>query len=175
MKAHYGCMAGLLLALTACGPAYGGSLRTRFTTVTLKDLPIGKWTRIELADGTRYAIENATDRTVRVGIEAIRPFDKDKKASPYRCIPDLSWVKVKPATLTLKPGQTGTADVAISVPDKPEYAARKYRFWIRAKTLDGQFAVGLLTRVRFNTVPAEPSAAAEGDGAGSRENDGAAP
>ena len=163
MRTHFSCVVALGCLLWAVTTHAGGSLRTPFTTVNLHDLPVGRWTRIELADGTRYSVENATDRTLRIGVEAIRPFDAGdkKKHATHAVVPDLSWVKVTPSTLTLKPGETGVADVVISVPDKPEFADRKYRFWVRAKTLDGQFAVGLLTRVHFNTVAAPPQPAPE--------------
>lgn len=140
------------IAVTALSPSLAGSLETRFTTVTLTDMPLGHWTRVELADGTRYSVKNTSDKTVEVVLVAAKPFAKGRKLKPYTAVPDASWLTVKPTTLKLGPGKSEKAEVTLKVPNKPEFANRKYEIWLIAKTTGGQFGVGLVTRIRFNTV-----------------------
>jgi hypothetical protein len=147
----------LITGLSFLSVCTAGTLETQFTSVVVKDVPIGRWTRVVLADGRRYSLSNKSDRTVEAEVKAIKPFgekDKLKWATP---IPDISWVVIEPALLKVEPGVTREADVKISVPNDPAFAGRHYEVWLLAETVGGQFGVGLITRIRFNTVlaPAE--------------------
>ena len=129
-----------------------GSLQTPFTKVRVRDVPVGRWTRVQLADGRDYTVRNSSDRTVEIRLRAAKPFDKPKGANVLASIPNPAWVTVKPVQFPLKPGATGTAEVRIVVPDQPEYAGKTYEVWLVAETVGGQFGVGLITRIQFNTV-----------------------
>ena len=156
----------LLLGLLCLGlPAGAGSLQTRFTTVTVHDLPIGRWTRVELAGGEPYSVENTSPQKVRVALTSVRPFEKKSVGRGYRLIPDPGWITVKPVVLDIEPGSSGHAEVRLTVPDDPAYAGKKYEGWLLAKGAGPQFQVGLITRIRFNTVDAPPVRPASADDA----------
>jgi hypothetical protein len=146
-------IAGLSL-LSMCA---AGTLETQFTSVVIKDVPIGRWTRVELDNGRRYSLSNKSDQTVEATVKPIKPFGERKKLKWATPVPDLSWVKVEPDLLKLGPGVTGEADVKIAVPKDPAFAGKQYEVWLLAETVGGQFGVGLITRVRFNTVLVPPA------------------
>lgn len=142
-----------------CLPARAGRLQTRFTTVTVHDLPVGFWTRVELEDGEPYTVENTSTQKVRVNLKASRPFEAKAVGSGYRMIPDAAWITVEPAMLDIEPQSSAGAEVRITVPDDPKYAGQRYEGWLVATGVGPQFQVGLITRIRFNTVakPEEPA------------------
>jgi hypothetical protein len=149
-----GCLAIVLLCL---GSSVGaGTLQTRFSTVTVHDLPIGRWTRVELAGGVPYTVENTSNRKVTVTLTPGRPFEPKSVGRGYEMIPDPKWITVKPAVLKLEPHSSGTAEVRLTIPDDPKYAGKRYEVWLMAKGAGPQFQVGLITRIRFNIV-AEPT------------------
>lgn len=142
-----------VVTLCSIAPLLGGSLQTSFTTVRLRDLLVGHWTKLELPGGEGYSIENTSDRPVTLAIGAAKPKQwKDELPPSCKAIPDTSWIQIKPARLVVGKYGTGRADVSIHVPADEQYANQKYEFWLIAKAVDGQFGVGLITRVRFNTV-----------------------
>jgi hypothetical protein len=144
-------LAGLLgLAATV----QAGTLRTRFTRFVLHDLPVGRWTRVLTKGGGRYALENTSEQNLKVEIQAVKPFLDAGRLRPYEPVPDQAWVRLKPSHLTLAPGETAEVEIEIHVPSDAAWAGRRYEAWIQARTVGGQFRVGLLTKLRFNTVPA---------------------
>ena len=143
-----------LVLLLAAGPATAGSLTTRFTTLNVKDIPVGHWTEVALPGGERYSVTNDSDRDITLALRPSKPFGKRGRSRRHTPIPDVGWVTVEPERLELGPHESGQARIAIRVPDDPAYAGRRYEVWIVAKSVGGQFAVGLATRIRFNTVDA---------------------
>jgi hypothetical protein len=155
---RYAFWAALILSVSA-GVGDAGVLRTRFTTVLLHDLPVGYSTRLLLADGSRYSVENtgSQDLPMRFSIQKPNWIEPGQPGMPgYRPIPDRNWVAIDPVAGTVPgPGQI-EVEVIVRVPQDPAFANRRYEFWLRAETAGKHAGLALLTRVRFNTV-AEPS------------------
>jgi hypothetical protein len=146
-----------LVVLLADLTADAGVLRTRFTTVLLDDLPIGYATRLQLEDGSRYAIENTSSRDVELRFAVQKPSWVEPTAGMprYRPIPDIAWVALDPISATLPAGGQAEVEVVIQAPDDPAHANQHYEFWLQARTVPpGVAGVSLLTRVRFSTVAA---------------------
>jgi hypothetical protein len=142
--------------------ASAGSLETPFTSVVVRDLPVGRRTRVAGADGKSYTIRNNSDQTVEVRLTATKPFQMEGKQRTHEDIPDPSWLAIAPASLTLKPGEEGAAELILGVPDDPQYANRRYEVWLLAQTENGQMALGLISRIKFNTVKRPPPPATSG-------------
>jgi hypothetical protein len=146
--------------------SHGGSIETPFTIVHVKDLPVGRRTRVQLASGERYSVVNKSALDVELTLKGVIPYDKRSRRNRWQPVPDPSWLSVTPAELTLAPGESGEADVTLAVPDDPKLSGKRYEVWLLAETTGGQFGVGLVTRIKFNTVPA-PAETPHGTGTGS--------
>ena len=144
--------------LCLCSPIFAGTLQTRFTTVEVHDLPVGFWTRVELEGGEQYTVENTSTQKVKVTLKPSKPFEPSAVGRGYRMIPDPSWITVEPTVIEVGPKSSGSAEVRIAVPCDPQYAGKRYEGWLVATGIGPQFHVGLITRIRFNTIvkPDEP-------------------
>ena len=107
----YGRRLVLLLVGMLCLPAVAGTLQTRFSTVTVHDVPVGYWTWVQLEDGTPYTVENTSDQTVTVTLKASKPFEAKAVGSGFQMIPDASWITVEPSELVIGPNSTGSGQV----------------------------------------------------------------
>jgi hypothetical protein len=153
----------ILLGLTClCSPLWAGTLQTRFSTVTVHNLPIGYWTKVELKGGESYAVENTSRQKVKVTLKSTRPFERKAIGRGYLMIPDPGWITVEPCELELEPHSTGYAEVRLTIPDDPKYAGKRFEGWLMATGVGPQFQAGLITRIRFNTVAEPPRKPDEG-------------
>ena len=141
----------LVVAVFAAQAAGGGSLQTSFTTVTIRNVPIGSWTRLQLPDGARYSVENTSAQALLVRLKAVPPFAEPGRRR-WEPIPDPGWVRIRPEVIEVGAGEKGEADVQVHVPADAGYANRQYEVWLLARAEGGQVGVGLVTRIRFNTV-----------------------
>lgn len=143
--------AGLVIASLIAAVCVAGTLETRFTTVLIKDLPVGHCTLLRLPDGEKYGVENKTGQTVEMVFSAVMPTQIEPATPPWQSIPAIEWISISPLRVKAKSGRKAQTDVTISVPDDPALAGKNYEFWLRATT-EGQIGVSLVSRVRFNTV-----------------------
>ena len=142
--------------LLAC-PLLAGTLETRFTTVVLEDVPLGSPAAVRLADGGYYGVRNASERPVGVRFAAAVPEYCQPTTNGVRYLPiaDARWVRVEPSAVTVPPNAEAEALVTVTVPNDPAFLGKNYEFWLRARVMQGQGGVSLLSRVRFNTVAAD--------------------
>ncbi len=146
----------MALALASVGavspPCRAGSLRTPFAKVVIEGLAVGHATRVRLADGRRYCLENTSETDVGVAVTVRQPRRSDLRGVPYEPIPDIAWVTVSPTNIVVPAHGKAEADVLVSVPKDAAYANKKYEVWLRAATTGGQFGVALITRLRIHTT-----------------------
>jgi hypothetical protein len=70
----------------------------------------------------------------------------------YEPIPDPSWVKVRPSTVTVGADEIGTAALVVEVPDKPENRGRKWAAVVRSGLSTGYW-LDAPVRVLVETAP----------------------
>lgn len=140
---------GVLLAAMC---AVAGTLETEFTSAVVKDLPIGYRTPLKGPDGKQYTIRNNSDQPVEVQLSALKPFQQEGLKRAHADIPDTSWLTINPASITLPAGKEGKVELHLAVPDDKQYANQKYEVWLLAQAKGGQLGIGLITRIKFNTV-----------------------
>jgi hypothetical protein len=148
---RYSLLVGLSLVVLSWY-AVAGTLETKFTVVVAKDLPIGHRAPLLGSDGRQYAIRNNSDQTVEVRFTALKPFQQIGQKRAYADIPDPSWLTIEPLSLTLGPREEGRIELHLAVPDDKRYANRKYEVWLLAQAQGGNLGVGLITRIKFNTL-----------------------
>lgn len=146
-----------LLSSALLSSAAAGTMETRFTTVVLEDVPVGAPVAVCLADGAYYGVRNASDRPLPVRFSAVAPgyCEPTPGGVRYEPIPSLDWIGIEPASVTVPPGGEAEALVTVTVSNAVEHVGRRYEFWLRAQTDQGQAGVALVSRVRFNTVSAD--------------------
>ncbi len=147
-----------MLAVGLAMSASAGTLRTRFTTVLLEDLPIGYATRLRVADGARYSVENTSERDIEVRFSVQKPtwIEPVRGGPRYRPIPDIAWVTLDPMRAPVPAGGKTEVDVSVRAPDDAALVGSHFEFWLRVETVGPGAGVALLTRVRFN-ITAEPT------------------
>ena len=166
MGASVGTVSTLLLLsafLFSLSTAFAGSLRTRFTEVVMDDVPVGATVSPRLADGTGYTLVNDSDRPLRVRLNAERPsFCEPVTPGPqYRPLPPTCAVSFEPQVFDLAPHATNAVLVAVSLPDDPALAGKRFEVWLRAEALVGNAGVALVSRLRLDTRGAPDEAHAE--------------
>lgn len=132
-------------------------METRFTTVVLEDVPLGAPVAVCLPDGSYYSVRNASERPLTVRFTAVRPeyCEPTTNGIRYLPIPTVEWVRIAPPVVTVPPNGEGETLVTVTVSNVPAFLGQHYEFWLRAEVYQGQAGVGLVTRVRFNTVAAD--------------------
>ncbi len=146
-----------LLLLFLPSALLAGSLQTRFTTVVLEDVPVGRPVALCLPDGGYYGVRNASERAVKVRFTAVVPeyCEPATGGVRYVAIPARDWVHVEPAVVTVPPNGEAETLVTVTVSNAPAHVGQRYEFWLRAEAAQGQAGVALLSRVRFNTVASD--------------------
>jgi hypothetical protein len=151
----FGCRstARYLRLLTLLAPASrAGTLETECSSVIVKDLPIGHRTELSGPSNQVYTIRNNSDVKVDVSFSSTRPFGTRGRQHDVADAPDAAWLVVDPKTLALQPHSKGVAKLSLAIPNDKRYANKKYELWLVAKAKGTQLGVGLITRIKFNTV-----------------------
>ena len=103
----------------------------------LVGVPVGKaWdARKEAKKSIRVANFAADTLMLRLSVE------KWDRRFPipdgYEELPDLSWLKVKNATVPVKPEEIGLASLVVDIPDKPEYRGRRWAATVKTGLTTG--------------------------------------
>lgn len=139
------------------------SLAVRFPDVVLENVAPGLVLNLRQAKGVPYVVTNNSDMAVdiQVDVELPGPHRIDPKEG-YAPAPDAGWIRVVPNRFRLGPGEVGTAEVILSVPDDPKLAGRHLQINLHARTLGtGQLALAVNHYVRFSVGVMGPAALAK--------------
>jgi len=118
-------------------------LSTPCIVVSLENLEVGGTYR------AGYRVTNTGDGSVNLKIDII-PADTLKEGCEQ--VPDGSWVQLEWDYFVLGPGEQAITDIIVSIPDKKEYAGKKYQAQIWAHTVKAGFVgVGVCSRLVFTT------------------------
>lgn len=135
------------------GTALAGGLSSHFVEVTMKGAVPGKTYSVKELTGRVVDVTNTTeDITVSIAIEPEKPVDYNL-VKGYEPIPDLSWVIVEKNHFNdVKPKDTVSTDVLISIPNDKEYGGKKYQVYIYSHTAGKEtFRMGLMGRILIET------------------------
>ncbi|OGR81319.1 MAG: hypothetical protein A2902_03350 [Elusimicrobia bacterium RIFCSPLOWO2_01_FULL_64_13] len=140
--------------LGIAGPAAAVvGISTRFVDVTLEYLEVGKTYNLRTLRNIPYTVRNRGDAPITVKVEPTIP-RRTEVMDGYEAVPDPSWIQIVPDQFTLGGGQTGYAEMVISIPDNPEYNGRHFQATIWARTVNtGLFAAGTQSRLRLSVGP----------------------
>lgn len=155
---------GLWAAIFAVNPLEAKmSLAVRFPDVVLENVAPGLVLNLRQAKGVPYVVTNNSDMAVdiQVDVELPGPHRIDPKEG-YEPAPDAGWIRVVPNRFRLAPGEVGTAEVILSVPNDPALQGRHLQINLHARTLaTGQLALAVNHYVRFSVGVMGPTALAK--------------
>lgn len=136
-------------------------LRSRFSEAILENLEVGRVYNLRELRNLPYQVINAGDIELEVLNEIEIP-PKESLTEGYEPIPDPTWIKVIPEKFGLKPGEIGSSDIVILIPDEPQYVGRHYQAAIWSHTVgSGLLGVGVRSRLRLSTGKGPETLAAE--------------
>ncbi len=139
------------------------SLSVRFPDVVLENVVPGLVLNLRQAKGVPYVVTNNSDAAIDIQVDAELPGPHriDPKEG-YEPAPDAGWLRVVPNRFRLGPGEVGTAEVILSVPDDPALKGRHLQINLHARTLTkGQLALAVNHYVRFSVGAMGPAALAK--------------
>lgn len=146
-----------VLVVLSLGVSVGecASLTTAFADVLLRDVPLGQLWCVE-EHGRSFELHNTGETPLVVQVEAVKPEARELH-SPAEPIPDVSWVLIKPASMTVAPHQKGRFDIVLSLPKEERLRNRMFQvmLWSRSAPIEGKgisVSAGLKSRLRFQTI-----------------------
>ncbi len=103
----------------------------------LLDVPLGKkWDARKEAKKSIRVANYAPDR-----LDLLLSVEKWDRRAPlptgYEELPDLSWLKVVKATVTVEPEEIGIGLLTVQVPDKPEYRGKRWAATVKTGLTTG--------------------------------------
>lgn len=132
---------GFYSSLNAAG------LSTTFSEVTLEDLYIGKTYSTKEVANLPLTVVNTGKEPVDLKIEILIP-DKSELKAGFQPIPKLSWIKLEKEEFKgVKPNETATTDVIISIPKDKEYLDKNYQVFIWSHTVGRMIGIGLKSKL----------------------------
>ncbi|MBK8126134.1 MAG: hypothetical protein IPK56_05415 [Elusimicrobia bacterium] len=153
----------LWAAVVAVPVAAKMSLAVRFPDVVLENVAPGLVLNLRQAKGVPYVVINNSDTAVDIQVDVELP--GPQRINPkegYEPAPDAGWIRVVPNRFRLGPGEVGTAEVILSVPNDPALQGRHLQINLHARTLTtGQLALAVNHYVRFSVNAMGPTALAK--------------
>lgn len=129
--------------------------------VILENLILGRTYNLREMGNLPYRVTNAGSAPVEVVIEIEIPSEGEIKPG-YKPIHDPGWIKIVPDKFRLKPGESGIAEVLLTVPDEEKYVNCHFQARISAHTVaTGFMGVGVSHRIRFSVGKAPETVEAE--------------
>lgn len=151
-------------AVLAAAPVWGKlSLGVRFPDIVLENVSPGLSLNLRQAKGVPYVVLNGSDKTIDVVVEPELPGPHriDPKEG-YEPAPDAGWVTVVPNRFRLGPGDIGTAEVILTVPNDPSLIGKHLQINLHARSLGtGQLALAVNHYIRFSVGSMGPAALAK--------------
>jgi len=133
-------------------------LSTTFVGVVMSTVPVGEKVQVEHPDGRGLEVTNTGTSPLRVRARIRVPIPERLRPGAI-AIPDREWLQVWPRETVIEPGETFVFDLKLTVPNDRQYVGKTYQamIWIRGVSMEAQglpVGGGLMTRLRFTTVPA---------------------
>lgn len=143
-------ISSFLLCFVSCVHLEAAGLSTGFSEVTLENLEIGKSYSTKEVAGLPLVVVNTSKESVDLKIELLIPQTSELNEG-FEPIPDLSWIKLEETDFKgIKPNDSATTDVVISIPDELQYQGKKYQVFIWSHTVGRRVGVGLKSKLLFS-------------------------
>ena len=144
-----------VLALLCGSPGFsaeGKGISSDFGVVTLNNIPAGKAYRLTARP---VRVVNGGSVPISLEFEPVVPAAEEMVAG-FERIPDPSWVRFSPDRFDdVGGGKEVSAVLTLEIPDKPEYAGKKYQVSLYLHSLnDKGTAVGLKPKLCFRVADA---------------------
>jgi len=135
------------ISYTDISHAYG--LRTGFGKVTLEDIPSGQ--AYSMREDAKFPLKltNKGDNEMQLQIDILIPQEGDIQEG-YEPIPDTDWIKLEKDFFLIEGKGTVETDVVIEIPDKEEYAGRKFHVFIWSHTVGESLGIGIKSKLLFS-------------------------
>lgn len=136
-------------------------LAVRFPEIEMENVPLDSVINLRQARGVPYVVINGSDFPIDVSVapEVPVPGPSGTKVD-FEPIPNPEWLKIVPNRFKLGPGDIGSAEVILTVPNDPALAGRHFQVNIHAGSdNEGEIAVGINSFIRFTVGALGPSSA----------------
>jgi hypothetical protein len=146
----------LLLGSIAWGEL---SLAVRFPEIEMENVRPGSVINLRQIRGVPYVLINGSDYPIAVNVGPEIPVPGPSGAKrDFEPVPNPEWLKIVPNRFKLGPGDIGSAEVILSVPDDPSLIGRHFQVNIHAGS-DGpeEIAVGINSYIRFTVGALGPA------------------
>lgn len=140
-----------VVALTTPSHALIG-LAARFGEIILENVAPGRTYNLREAARLPLGAQNIGDAETTILVEFIQPRTVDI-SKDYEAIPDPSWFKAIPETITIGPRSVGFFDILMTVPNDPKYKGKHFQVTVKMRQVGGFFAVGVENKIRFSVGP----------------------
>ncbi|MCX7940405.1 MAG: hypothetical protein N2555_01355 [Endomicrobia bacterium] len=125
-------------------------LGTKFATIVLEKLEPGGVYNITKLRNLPLVVINSGSTETEVAVDIEIPTKEELKEG-YEPILDPEWIKIIPNRFNLKPSESYTCDVIVSVPNDPKLIGRHFQAKIWAHTVgDDLFGAGVVNRLFFS-------------------------
>ncbi|MDE2237811.1 MAG: hypothetical protein KGK30_07970, partial [Elusimicrobia bacterium] len=148
------CFSVVLAATLAAGWASPAraviGLAARFGDVVLENVAPGRTYNLREAAHVPFGMQNIGDAPVTIEVDFSFP-SKAQLSKNYEPIPDPSWLKAIPNTLTIGPHSIGFFDLLLSVPDDPKLKGKNFEVMVTGRMKgSGMLALAVENKIRFS-------------------------
>jgi hypothetical protein len=136
-------------------------LAVRFPEIEMENVSPGSVINVRQIRGVPYVVINGSDHAIDVKVDPEIPVPGPAGSKlDFEPVPNPEWLKIVPNHFKLGPGDIGSAEVILSVPDDPKLVGRHFQVNIHAGS-DGaeEIAVGINSFIRFTVGALGPSSA----------------
>ncbi len=136
-------------------------LAVRFPEIEMENVPLDSVINLRQARGVPYVVINGSDFPIDVSVAPEVPVPGPSGAKlDFEPIPNPEWLKIVPNRFKLGPGDIGSAEVILTVPNDPKLVGRHFQVNIHAGSdNEGEIAVGINSFIRFTVGALGPSSA----------------
>jgi hypothetical protein len=154
---------GLLSLIFLAGSTAWGklSLAVRFPEIEMENVQPGSVINVRQIRGVPYVVINGSDHAIDINVGPEIPVAGPAGAKlDFEPVPNPEWLKIVPNHFKLGPGDIGSAEVILSVPNDPTLVGRHFQVNIHAGS-DGpeEIAVGINSFIRFTVGALGPASA----------------
>jgi hypothetical protein len=136
-------------------------LAVRFPEIEMENVPPDTVINLRQARGVPYVVINGSDFPIGVNVAPEIPVPGPSGAKlDFEPIPNPEWLKIVPNHFKLGPGDIGSAEVILTVPNDPTLVGRHFQVNIHAGSdNEGEMAVGINSFIRFTVGALGPASA----------------
>ncbi len=131
LAASLASLASLAFPLQALG------IQTADGYVRILGVSVGE-TWLVSAQSDSWAVLNSADQSALVALEIIEPGPAERLRDGYEKLPDAAWRRALPRTVELPPRSSRRGDLYVRLPERAQYAARRYQAFFQARVLGAE-------------------------------------